>query len=278
MSEAPQALQETETPGAVLAERRAARGLSVPDVANRLKFASRQIEALEAGEYGKLPGGTFVRGMIRGYARLLEIDPEPLVRALERSHAPEPVAVEMHSESIPFPDGRTSTTRIYLSLSALIILAVGAILYEGHFGMPQMLVRKEPAAPVAVAPPEVAAKPAAPAPAVPAAPPAVPQEAAPAPASPASAPVVPASASGAAVAGSRLQFQFGDESWVEVRDRAGKVLTSDLNPAGSTRTVQGDPPFALVIGNASSVHLSYRDRPVDLKPYTKVEVARLTLE
>ncbi len=268
MSEAPQALQETDPPGAVLAERRAARGLSVPDVANRLKFASRQIEALEAGDYGKLPGGTFVRGMIRGYARLLEIDPEPLVRSLERSHAAQkPASMEMHSESIPFPDGRPGSTRIYLSLSALILVAVGAILYEGHYGMPQFLVREPVAAPsIAPAQPPVVS-----APAVPAAPPAV-----------TAAPAAPASAAPAAAASgtpaARIAFAFDQESWVEVRDRSGKVLTSQLNPAGSSRTVQGDPPFALVIGNASFVHLIYKDAPVDLKPHTKVEVARLTLD
>jgi hypothetical protein len=33
-----------------------------------------------------------------------------------------------------------------------------------------------------------------------------------------------------------------------------------------------------VIGNAHGVTLSYRGKPVDLGPHTKVDVARLTLE
>jgi cytoskeleton protein RodZ len=40
----------------------------------------------------------------------------------------------------------------------------------------------------------------------------------------------------------------------------------------------GRPPFSLVIGNAQHVHLLYDDRPVDLNPYVKVEVARFTLK
>jgi len=256
----------------LLAERRAAMGLSLSDVANRLKFAPRQIEALEAGEYDKLPGMTFVRGMTRGYARLLELDAEPLVRALERGHAPEPVPVEMHSESIPFPDGRKGSTRIYLSLSALILLAVGAVLYEGRFGMPQILVRGHPSAASSL-------------PAVPAAASPEPPAAAAVPPVPEASVAVPAAAASEAPSGTageapaaRIQLQFQEQSWVEVRDGSGNVLTSQINPARSTRTVEGDPPFALVIGNASHVRMTYKNEPVDLKPYTKTNVARLTLK
>ena len=38
------------------------------------------------------------------------------------------------------------------------------------------------------------------------------------------------------------------------------------------------PPFDVVIGNAANVRLKYNDAPVDLRPYFKVDVARLTLE
>ena len=70
-------------PGRLLAQLRAERKLSVADVAQRLKYGVRQIEALEAEEFDKLPGATFVRGMVRGYAKLLETDPEPVLGALQ---------------------------------------------------------------------------------------------------------------------------------------------------------------------------------------------------
>jgi cytoskeleton protein RodZ len=53
---------------------------------------------------------------------------------------------------------------------------------------------------------------------------------------------------------------------------------SQLHEGGTQRTVVGVPPFSVVIGNAQHVRLSYDDRPVDLMPYVKVEVARFTLE
>ena len=68
------------------------------------------------------------------------------------------------------------------------------------------------------------------------------------------------------------------ETWVEVKDAHGAVIFSQLNDAGSERVVQGRAPLSVVIGNAHSVRLSYGDRPVDLSPHTKVDVARLVLE
>ena len=76
----------------------------------------------------------------------------------------------------------------------------------------------------------------------------------------------------------RLVFRLEKEAWLEVRDSAGRLLVSSLNPAGTERVVHGRPPFELVIGNASGVTLTQNGRPVDLKPHIKVEVARFTLK
>ena len=67
------------TPGARLAQARIAQGLPVEGVAQQLKFSARQIEALEADRYEQLPGIAVVRGMVRGYARLVGVEAEPLL-------------------------------------------------------------------------------------------------------------------------------------------------------------------------------------------------------
>jgi cytoskeleton protein RodZ len=87
-----------------------------------------------------------------------------------------------------------------------------------------------------------------------------------------------AATAGPAVARSELRLAFEDESWVEVKDAGGSVIFSQLNQPGSQRTVRGEPPLSLVIGNAHGVKLTYRGRAVDLGPHTKVDVARLVLE
>jgi len=76
----------------------------------------------------------------------------------------------------------------------------------------------------------------------------------------------------------RINLKFDDASWVEIRGRDGRTLLSQLNPAGSERSVEGKPPFSLIIGNAQHVRVSYEDRQVDLTPHVKVEVARFTLD
>jgi cytoskeleton protein RodZ len=75
----------------------------------------------------------------------------------------------------------------------------------------------------------------------------------------------------------RIELSFTRDAWVEVRDGAGRILFSQLNRAGSEQSIEGRAPFELVIGNAPAVSLRYRDANVDLKPYTRADVARLSL-
>jgi len=75
-----------------------------------------------------------------------------------------------------------------------------------------------------------------------------------------------------------LKFSFAQASWVEVRDRDGAILFSQLGQAGSQRDVEGRPPFALIIGNAGNVSLQYKGKPVDLSKRSKDDVARLSIE
>ena len=56
--------------GALLREAREAAGMSIDAVAQQLKLAPRQVQALEDGDFAHLPGRTFVRGFMRNYARL----------------------------------------------------------------------------------------------------------------------------------------------------------------------------------------------------------------
>jgi cytoskeleton protein RodZ len=56
-----------------------------------------------------------------------------------------------------------------------------------------------------------------------------------------------------------LKLRFKGESWVEVRDRSGKILLSRVNSPGSEAEVSRRPPFAVVIGNAPDVQVLYED-------------------
>jgi cytoskeleton protein RodZ len=284
LTETPETETDSTGPGGMLARLRVERKLSVADVAQRLKYGVRQIEALEAEEFDRLPGATFVRGMVRGYAKLLETDPEPVLSALDQRYVPGEISLDLRAKRVPFaPGGKRSGTRTYLLLS-MVVLVVAGVVYEWRAGAfpwarlalnatPQQKQAKPGPAPTAA--PRVEAE-------APAAPAAVePQKAAavetPAPVEQAKPPAPSAPQPQAPGGEGRIRMEFGGESWVEIRDGNGQMLMSQLNPTGSRRVVAGRLPLTLVIGNAANVRLTYNDKPVDMKPYIQIEVARLTL-
>ncbi len=65
-----------------LAAVREKRGLGKGEVAQRLKLHPRQLEAIERGDWAALPGRAFVRGCVRSYGRLLDVDVEPLLQSI----------------------------------------------------------------------------------------------------------------------------------------------------------------------------------------------------
>ena len=262
-------------PGRMLAQLRAERKLSTADVAQRLKYGVRQIEALEAEEFDKLPGATFVRGMVRGYAKLLDTDPQPLLDELDQRYVPGEIDLDLRDKGIPFVHSGKRGTRAYLALSLLALVVVAAILYEWRAGTPlwSRFASNTPA------PQRQSKAPPAAQPDAPRAETQIPTAAAAPSSAVAETPATPAQqpSSGAGGEG-RIRLEFDRESWVEIRDGDGKTLMSQLNPAGSRRVVVGRRPLSLVIGSGAAVRLIYNDKPVDLKPYIQIEVARLTLD
>jgi len=274
--------------GARLKAAREERGLSVSEVAQSLKFAPRQLEALEQDRFELLPGGTFVRGMVRSYARLLKLDPEPLVEAIAgRFQAPDAgTLAARYSQPVPFSDGARRSTFVYLGVS-VAVLALGSLVayqwYREHRTATQLAAKRAAEKRVVAAP-----KPAAAPPTVASAPRAQPKaveepprtEAVmkvattePAP-SVAKAPVPVAKiASGV----HRLVIRCEEEAWIEVKDSNERMLVSSLNPKGCERVVQARGPLTLVIGNAQHVRITHNDRPIDLAPHTKLAIARFTL-
>jgi cytoskeleton protein RodZ len=270
-------------PNLRLSQAREAQSLTTADVARRLKLSVWQVEALESGQYEQLPGPTFVRGFIRNYARLLDLDPEELARAVtDLLPTPAPRPESPPSRNIPFPVAGPRRWPRYAAAAAVVVALLAG--YELFFD--------EGTDTVATPPKEVAALPA----------PQEPQRAAPAskprevradkPATAEARPPQSAAAAAAKVAPSasppregathpdarELTFVFDEESWVEIRDRNDQTIHSNLNQAGTTRRVRGLPPLHIVVGNAQGVRMTYNGREIDLARHTKIDVARLTLE
>ena len=254
----PELAKPAETTGSVLRAARLARGLSVVDVTHAIKFGARQIEALERDDFEKLPGSTFVRGLIRSYGKYLRLEEAPLLALLGRQLAPVESEVQVPEDTgtkISIGGEKRSAVPWMALIVALIAIGVAIATY---FEWPLAEKAKPTPAPKVQAP-SVRIEQAA----------VTEQNGQPA-AQPAAS--LPAADS------KQLIFIFDDKAWVEVKDATQKVIFAQNNPAGTRQLVVGKPPFDLVIGNAPGVQLQYEDKMIDLRPHTKVEVARLTVE
>ncbi|RZS81048.1 helix-turn-helix domain-containing protein [Pigmentiphaga kullae] len=276
--------------GRELARLREARGWSQEYVSDRLKFAVRQIRALENEQWSELPQGMPLRGFVRNYARLLDQDPAPMLQALSpQLQVADPVSLEQASSlSSPLAHSSGRAWPVAASRRRLApwlvggVMAVAALVLLGYalsqqgklsFGQASTASLDTPAGGTTSVQTEAPLAPAEPAPAVPA----EITPAAPAPIAPAPAPEPPAAAAPAPAPG--LSITMRQASWVEVRRADGTVAVSRIIPAGEPYELDvAGAPYRVVIGNVSGVDLTWRGAPVDLAPYRRDNVARLTLQ
>lgn len=78
-----------EKPGAILASIREENGHSVEYVASKLHLRVRVIELLEQDAYDQMPESVFIKGYLRAYANLLEIESEPLLQLFNAQYIEE---------------------------------------------------------------------------------------------------------------------------------------------------------------------------------------------
>ncbi len=288
--------------GAVLLSERRRQGLSLGDISRQLKLSVRQIEALERDDYSAYKGPVFIHGFLRNYAKLLGLDPEPLIRATDLMLNPPivPAATPREPEQLQ-PVRADKQKRIWWPVAGVVLLVgIALSVYFGGRRAPDA-ARGTPTIAASEAPasvPKIATetktgaglkvrsepKPGVESAAKLAAKPETKIETKTKP-KPMTESVERRLAleQGAAVAAEStgrvtVRMIFEQNSWVEIKDRAGNTIFGQLNPAGSRRSVTGEAPLTVVVGNAAGVRLFQGEKSVDLGPHTRVDVARLTLE
>ena len=275
-------IAQTAPLGEVLARERERQGLSRSEIAQRLHMSASQVEALEAGQYERLPKGPFLRGFVRNYAKQLSLAADPLLARLQEA-TPRPPAsrIVVPSQNIRFDPMSERLSSPYVRASVLAVVAVALSLAAMYWWInvrqspPGSATRKA----VDLGPPQqLAAAPVS----APETPPPVEAPKVEAPkVEPTLSPALP-QGGGSTVKAARgerkIKFRFKGESWVEIKDAQGRVLISGLNSPGSEAEVAGRPPFTVVVGNAPDVQMLYDDRVFPLEPHTKVAVARFTVE
>ncbi|MDB5960633.1 MAG: hypothetical protein JWP59_1927 [Massilia sp.] len=301
------AADSNAAPGKILAAQREAMGWTVEQVADQLKLAVRQVVALEAGDSAALPGPAVVRGFVRAYAKIVRLDPIPLVAKISLDTPGPSDASHTHLRhnkpasfsEVRFPShGKRAALPIVPVLAVVVV--VGAVAAAWHFGLVSKLSNRGDSA---VATSTVAAPITAPAtstststplvgaattavptlqnPSVPLI--SVPPPSAVTPGSPsagvvsAAVPTAPASAAAAAGANA-LVVTVREDSWIEIRRAKGAPLIARLVKAGSTESFEITEPVTMVVGKPAAVSATLRGTAVDLPVAASGAVARVSLK
>lgn len=295
--------------GHLLRNARTAKGLSIDDVSRQLRLSAQQIEAIEKEDFEKLPGRTFLRGFIRNYANLVQLNPVPLLQML-----PESTRVISTYERTPFKNKQISFSSnrekpgnhsLIIAIILFVIILGAYFLFENggwnknsDISAESVETKTESAtASVEIQLPL----------------PGVVKNTSNTSDSPANKPSevnnpVPATENTAAQADAKtesapenksavektektektaafdknighLYFKLTADSWIKVVDGKGVTVFEQLKKSGSEQIVTGKRPLSLVIGNASGVNLTYNDKEIDISSYKKQGgTARFTLE
>ncbi|MDL2354948.1 MAG: DUF4115 domain-containing protein [Pseudomonadota bacterium] len=281
-------------PGKTLAAQREAMGWTVEQVADQLKLAVRQVVALEAGDYAALPGPAVVRGFVRAYAKIVKLDPMPLVAliALETPGPTDATGTTLRRDKpasfseVRFPTHGKRAALPLLPIGAVLLVIAGAAA-AWHFGLiPHTLVHADaPAAssssassasaasmaPIVTVP--VASAPAADATTLQNT--AVPLISVPPPSSTAAgspaAGVVPAPAAAAAAptaaaaaAANPLVIVVREDSWIGIKRAKGAPLIARVVKAGTTESFDIAEPVTLVVGKPGAVSATWRGAALEL--------------
>ena len=121
--------------GEVFFAARSAKKLALKDISNSLRLSIKQIEALESNDFSKLPQAMITRGFIRNYARLLELDTEPLLASYRErmpESSPGTLSVKTSMNQVMLSKANPGLLKYFL-VAGLLLISVVAWFYYTNF-------------------------------------------------------------------------------------------------------------------------------------------------
>ena len=302
--------------GAILRAGREARGLDALHVADALRLSPRMVEAIEAEDLEQLPPPLFVKGYLRSYAALVEIDEGAVLQDFERRipdrQAAQPLPPHRR-QAIDLNDVKRG--RQLASVILVLVLLGGATFWwmqpasdvdigdssgqtdtafgpvespDGSPAVDSSLDSLEPSSGESAASaidsaldsPTSVTAPDGPQNEPPSALEATrPTPIPPADPVPLTAPAELAPAFEADASTAVLKLRYQDDCWTEVRDARGRQLVYRLAKAGSEQEVSGRPPFSVYLGYAPGVSVEVDGMPVAMSAIVgNSTVARFKLD
>ncbi len=299
---------ESVTRPVLLKEARESAGLHIAALAAALKVPVRKLEALEAGRYSELPDLTFARALASSACRQLKVDPAPILQQIPQV-ATSKLGSPGHALNAPFHPGHDEApfnplswlsrpallAAIALLLGALVIVFLpkaesppASISATEVFPQPGLapgpVLAQEPGleGPSDGTPPATAenALPETSQPTASATGTTVPSDAqipAPAPDVPVSSATLPEAVASPSPSGV-LRISATGESWVEVTNGAGTVVTKRLMQSGEVIDYSVSPPYTVLLGRADAVQVSVRGNAFDTSSFVRNNVARFEVK
>jgi cytoskeleton protein RodZ len=240
-------------------------GLTVADVAGRLRMQLRVVEALEAEDWARLGAPVFVRGQLRSYLRLLKL-PESLADGVSDATA-RPLELTPRTYTPPMQRmlDKAMGRAVYVVITALIAVPVW-VATRSHVDNSRPVETASLGLDGSAQAPVETARPARPTPVT-----------ASLGALPKRAPAVPAEPESDAQAGSGLVMRFSGDSWIEVIGPDGAQVEQALVQAGQERRFEAGTVSRVKLGNATAVEVSSGGDVQDLSRFQRANVARFTV-
>jgi cytoskeleton protein RodZ len=251
--------------GQELKKEREARNISLDEMASSTKIVGRYLVALEEDRLDTMPGGFFVKGIIRSYARYLGLDENAILEKYrEAGFLEEPPASQFKEESPEAAPGGQSRAALWVVVAAAIVVLIVALIFllkprrpspgaaptQAARALSQARPSTSPAAQkLEAVPPD---KPASENASQPASEPA---------AKPPSAPV--SEPSQTEWKGLTMDITFQEETWLQIY-ADGNFKLGGLFPAGQTARVQAAKEILLYVGNAGGMTFLLNGSPAKI--------------
>ncbi|WP_037913841.1 helix-turn-helix domain-containing protein [Actinacidiphila yeochonensis] len=249
--------------GRALAQARVAAGLSVDEVSSTTRVRVPILQAIERDDFSRCGGDVYARGHIRNIARVVGVDPEPLVARYAAEHAPQnevaPAPPRYETERITSEPRRPNWTAAMVAAIVAVVGFVGFTVVGGG-GSGGKAGSEADATTTATATGHPATT-----------------------SSPQSnnAPTASPTDTGSVIAAAppgKVTVKVsavGGASWILATDHNGKQLFQSSLRDGDSQTWTDDKKIKLVVGNAGAVQLFVNGK--DLGPAGgKGQVVRLT--
>lgn len=309
----PQAeLPVSSGPGAALRQAREAKGWTQVEVARRLNLRLAVIESIDSDNYKAGVALTFLRGYVKAYAKVVGV-PEAQALAAFDSMSHEQFKTTVPMKSFSKKTRQQASDKWLKRISWLVFLGLlsSLIYWWWHEGANQqdrqLQPDRESSAPAtdprsesieqaneesAQASPETLSPSSVTAEAELDSSPAVSDSATSTPAvaepttQPSAAEAEPAGAMPSSEAEQEapeaanarlLSLSFSDDCWIKITDSQGKVLSEGVKKADQSLSLEGEPPFKLILGVPTAVRVEYLNNSVDLSSFKAGRAARLTV-